>query len=70
MKKKIVITSCKNCPYRSHAGAFGNPSYIPVCDKSNGKHLPYEVKMINSPNLLTAVATEVIPLWCPLENED
>lgn len=60
----IEVKSCKVCWNRDHKGAFGNPSYIPVCRKT-GKELPYETHPDGRGGLYAQVTGE-IPEWCPL----
>lgn len=67
MAKGIIIKDCSVCPNRSHGGAFARPSYVPQCDHyKRPKNLPYKVELKGSHKV--AVATEVIPSWCPLDN--
>ena len=70
--RKEVIHTCRTCRYRDHKGAFGNPSCIPCCrhlmarnEDGTSPELPYEGRADGS--RVHAVATEVIPAWCPLE---
>lgn len=69
MARKIVICDCSECPHHDHKGAFGIVAYIPVCRETNLTHneLPY-VKDVSSGGI-TAIGTDVIPNWCPLEED-
>jgi hypothetical protein len=64
--RKIVLHSCSGCPHRDHKGAFGNPAHVPVCRLAN-ETLPYTTTVGES-GRVHAIATEVIPSWCPLEH--
>ena len=60
----IPIPSCGQCQFRDHKGAFGAVAYVPVCRRTN-KELPHSLG--NTPGgRPVALATEVIPDWCPL----
>ena len=70
--RKEVIHTCRTCRYRDHKGAFGNPSCIPCCrhpmarnEDGTSRELPYEGRADGS--RVHAVASDVIPAWCPLE---
>lgn len=67
MRKKIVITSCSQCPHTDHNGGFGKIAYLPVCTKKNRRHLPYEENA--SRGRVVATPTGVIPEWCPLPDD-
>ena len=60
--KKITVDSCENCMYRGHKGGFGNPGYIPKCNKVT-RELPYTVEGT------VANVKPGIPKWCPLEDD-
>lgn len=65
--KKITVDSCENCMHRGHKGGFGNPGYVPKCDKVS-KELPYTVG--SSGKQVIAKVKPGIPKWCPLENDN
>lgn len=62
----IRIQSCKDCPNWDHKGGFGNPAYIPRCNKVRpSRDLPYTTGV--SGRMVIARQTHGIPDWCPLE---
>lgn len=66
--KKIVINKCSSCPHIDHGGGFGQIAYIPVCGLNHRGNLPYTKHV--SGNQIVATGTDVIPDWCPLENDN
>jgi hypothetical protein len=70
MNKKIIITSCLECPHKDHKGAFAPVSYIPYCTKTRGE-LPYKagVRQTNVGPFVYATYTNEIPSWCPLTDD-
>ncbi len=66
--RKILISKCSKCPFRDHGGGFGKILYIPICRKNHHEKLPYTEHASNG--RVTAVGTDVIPEWCPLEKEE
>ena len=62
MSRIIRINDCSDCPSKDHLGAYAKISYIPVCRYAN-KELPYTC----STDHTIAIASNVIPEWCPLE---
>ena len=68
MSKKIVIEVCSKCPKVSHGGGFGKIAYIPMCNLGvTNRELPYEERA--SRGMVVAHGTDVIPDWCPLEED-
>ena len=66
MSKKIVISSCDECPHRDHGGGFATVAYVPICSLAN-KELPHTVGATEKGRCY-AVTEYVIPEWCPLED--
>lgn len=66
--RKIVIATCDQCPHQSHGGGFGAVAYIPWCSKAK-RELPW-TPTANRHGRCTAVATDEIPDWCPLEQNE
>ena len=71
--RKIVLETCSDCPHRDHKGAFGNPSCVPCCrhpaarrEDGMSRELPYTPSVDGT--RIHAMATYVIPDWCPLEH--
>lgn len=66
MDEKIIkIKTCIECPFRISETREGI-RFVPVCNNT-GIELPYvDAKKSVEP---TAAATNVIPEWCPLEDE-
>ena len=65
MARYIKLETCGTCPHRDHKGAFGPVAYVPCCGAFGGKELPWEPGAGRSGRVF-AVASEVIPDWCPL----
>ncbi|KKL61153.1 hypothetical protein LCGC14_2198170 [marine sediment metagenome] len=64
--KIITIKTCSACPHIDHGGAWGQVAYVPCCEKSSRREMPYTTHA--SGNRVVARCTDVIPDWCPLEN--
>lgn len=64
MSKKIVIVKCEACPHKGHQGFYSIPSYKPKCYLT-GRDLNYKTQTNGKHSI--AVCDEVIPEWCPLE---
>ena len=62
----IRVTSCEDCRFKDHMGAFGVVAYIPLCTQT-GKTLPY-TKVVSN-NRIIARIVEGIPDYCPLEKD-